>query len=257
MTQCNVVSWNVNSIRSRLSHLLDWLKIHRPDIVMLQEIKVTEENFPFQEIEDLGYNAAVWGQKTYNGVAILSKRPFDEVIKDFPNNPLPQARFIETVIEGRRYINLYAPNGGEIDSEKYHQKLAFYDCLTVHLQTYIKLQEDLIIGGDFNIAPEEIDVYDPKVFDHQTLFSFKEKEAFRKLIHMGLYDAYRGHHPDKGIYTWWDYRKGAWVKNHGCRIDHFLLSASMMDRLNEVHIDTSVRGKEKASDHAPIWMFFT
>jgi exodeoxyribonuclease III len=249
-----IATWNVNSVRARLPNVIDWLQDFSPDIVLLQETKCQEEQFPFDDIESLGYNVAVRGQKTYNGVAILSKMPFDEVIKELPGDDEDsEARYIEAVIDGVRVASVYVPNGSEIGSPKFAFKMRFYDRLYDHLKQLLKYEEQMVIGGDYNVAPEEIDTYDSKKAEGKLLFSIDERSALRKLFHLGLTDGYRAKHPKTGHYSWWNYRAGSWQKNHGFRIDHLLLSPQASDVLVTSDIDAKPRGNEKASDHTPVW----
>ncbi len=246
-------TWNINSIRTRLPLLLLWLKKTNPDIVLLQEIKAVDNQFPTQEFETLGYNIAFSGQKTYNGVAILSKFPIEDIVRGIPGFKDDQARYIEAVIKEVRVASVYVPNGMAVGSDKYHYKLDFLKHLYAHTQTLLTYDEAFILGGDFNIAPEEGDTYDPQEWHEKILCSTKEREGWRSLLYLGLTDALRALHPeDKELYTWWDYRGAAWQNNFGLRIDHFLLSPQAADRLKEAFVDRHARGVEKASDHAPV-----
>jgi exodeoxyribonuclease-3 len=255
-----VVTWNVNSIKSRLQHLLNYIDQTSPDIILLQELKCTEENFPFMEIEDKGYNIAVNGQKTYNGVAILSKFPLEDVQKGLPGNDLDeQARYIEAVISlngnAIRVASVYVPNGQSPESDKFPYKLGFLDALYQHSQTLLNYEEMLVIGGDYNIAPESQDVYAPKQLEGSCCFHKDERLRFRRFIANSLVDAYRVMHPNTlESYSWWDYRGGGWQRNQGLRIDHLLLSPEATDALIQTNIDTFTRAWERASDHAPVWI---
>lgn len=247
------VSWNINSIRVRLPLLLSWLKEKQPDIVLLQETKITDDLFPREEIETLHYNIALYGQKTYNGVAILSKFPIEDVTKGLPGFQDEQARYIEAVIKGIRIASLYVPNGMAVGSDKYAYKLDFLKHLYTHVQTLLTYDEALVLGGDFNIAPTDLDVYDPHAWHEKILCSTLERERFRSLLYLGLTDALRALHPhEKDLYTWWDYRQGAWQNNYGLRIDHMLLSPQAADRLQRACVKTKIRGLDKTSDHAPV-----
>lgn len=249
----NVVTWNINSIRVRLPSLLSWLKETGPDIVLLQETKATDDQFPREDIEDLHYNIATYGQKTYNGVAILSKFPIDDVTQGIPGFEDDQARYLEAVIKGIRVASVYVPNGMAVGSDKYAYKLDFLNHLYTHVQTLLNHEEAFLLGGDFNVAPQDEDVYDPQEWHEKILCSTPEREEFRSLIYLGLTDALRALHPqEKDLYTWWDYRGGAWQNNEGMRIDHFLLSPQATDHLTNAFVDKSVRSFEKASDHAPV-----
>lgn len=250
-------SWNVNSVNARLEHLLSMLNTYKPDIVCLQELKCLNEKFPKEQIEDLGYNLAIHGQKTYNGVAILSKFPIEEIITEFPNQPhLHESRYLETVIainkEIYRISSIYVPNGQEINSEKYKFKMIFLQNLLIHAKNLLKLDEKLILAGDYNIAPFDIDVYDPNALQNSICFSQDEKELMRQFFNIGLHDAYRLKHPDKKEFSWWDYRQGAFQKNQGMRIDHILLSSLAADDLTNIKINSDIRSKDKPSDHGPV-----
>lgn len=248
-----IATWNINSIRTRLPLLLSWLKEMAPDVVLLQETKATDDQFPCDEIENLHYNISHHGQKTYNGVAILSKFPIEDVIKGIPGFEDDKARYIEAVINGVRIASVYVPNGMAVGSDKYAYKLDFLRHLYAHVQTVLTYDEALVLGGDFNIAPSDLDVYDPQEWHEKILCSTPEREAFRSLLYLGLTDALRTLHPqEKEIYTWWDYRGGDWQNNFGLRIDHFLLSPQAADRLKDVSVDKKVRDAEKSSDHAPV-----
>jgi exodeoxyribonuclease-3 len=249
-----IVTWNVNSIRARLPNIIEWLEDNKPDVVLLQEIKCQEEAFPKESFEELGYNITIHGQKTFNGVAILSKFPIEDVIKGLPTFPEDdQARYIEGLTGNVRVASVYVPNGQSVGSEKFHYKLAFLNCLKNHLKTILSYEEKVIIGGDYNIAPEDQDIHDPEVWHEEILCSTSERKGFRSLLNLGYTDAIRIHHEGPGPFSWWDYRSGAWAKNDGLRIDHLLLSPQAVDALEITGIDRAPRGKEKASDHAPVW----
>ena len=248
-----IASWNVNSIRARLPLLLPWLKEKSPDIVLLQETKITDDSFPYEDIGDLHYNVAISGQKSYNGVAILSKFPIEDTTIGIPGFEDDQARYIEAVIKGIRVASVYVPNGMEVGSPKYDYKLTFLQHLYNHTRTLLTYDEALIMGGDFNIAPTDDDVYDPQEWHEKILCSTKEREALRTLMGLGLTDALRALFPtNTSLYTWWDYRARGWEANKGLRIDHFLLSPQAADHLRNGEIETSMRNATKASDHAPI-----
>lgn len=260
-----IVNWNINSIRMRISHLLEMLSKDGPDLVLLQETKCQDESFPELEINDLGYNICKYGQKTFNGVAILSKYKIEEV-----NNILPvqndgeidnQARYLEVVISegGRifRVISVYVPNGNEVGSEKYIYKLNFYKRLNAHLQSLLTEDEHLIVAGDFNVANLEIDVFDPKSFAGKICFEINERKAFRELLSLGLIDVQRFLNPDAKSFTWWDYRAGAFNYDKGLKIDYFLLNPRAMDLVKEYKTLREYRALEKPSDHAPIMLELT
>jgi exodeoxyribonuclease-3 len=255
-----IATWNVNSINSRLAQLLEWLVKVKPDLVLLQEIKCTNENFPRDAIEELGYNIVISGQKTFNGVAVLSLYKIGEHHTNFPGNPLPEhARFLEVILStskgAMRVISIYVPNGGSDvgDDYRYRVKLEFMEALRAHMKELLMLDEPVIIGGDLNVAPEEIDVHSTKSLEDDVLFTYEVRAQFRAFINLGYYDAYRMLNPNKAQqYTWWDYRNGSWYYNKGMRIDHLLLSPEACDRLKEVSIESDLRGAVKPSDHVPI-----
>lgn len=258
MTSLTLATWNVNSIRMRLPLLLDWLRRENPDIVLLQETKTTNDQFPREEIETLHYNIALCGQKTYNGVAILSKFPLEDISCGIPGFEDDQARYIEAVTHGIRVASVYVPNGMAVDSEKYKYKLDFLTHLYHHTQTLLTYDEAFVLGGDFNIAPTDRDVYDPQEWHEKILCSTPEREKLRTLLYLGLTDALRATHPhEKELYTWWDYRGGAWQNNCGLRIDHLLLSPQAADHLQNTLVDKKMRSLDKTSDHAPVGCVLT
>jgi len=254
-----IASWNVNSVKVRLPHLLRWLTDAAPDVVLLQELKCVDEQFPRLEVEDAGYNVAVRGQKTYNGVAILSKHPIEVDQTQLPGDgDDEQARYMEAFTAGLRVGCLYAPNGNPVMdegglSEKFAYKLRWMERLYDHARDLLKTEDAFVLGGDFNVIPEEGDVYDPAAFRADALFRPESRAALRKITYLGLTDAFRATTAELGRYTWWSYRAGAWTKDHGVRIDHLLLSPQAADRLIACDIDRTPRGWEKASDHTPIW----
>lgn len=222
-------------------------------MVLLQETKATDNQFPREEIETLNYNIALYGQKTYNGVAILSKFPIEDITTGIPGFEDVQARYIEVVVKGIRVASVYVPNGMAVDSEKYRYKLDFLHHLKAHVQTLLTYEEAFVLGGDFNVAPQDIDVYDPKEWHEKILCSAPEREGFRAIAYLGLTDALRALHPhEKDLYTWWDYRGGAWQNNEGLRIDHLLLSPQAADHLTDAFVDKEIRSADKSSDHAPV-----
>lgn len=250
-----IVTWNVNSIKSRLEHLQKYLGENSPDVVLLQELKCVDEAFPAMEIEDLGYNIAVHGQKTYNGVAILSKHPIEDVRRGLPGDDADeQARYIEAVIGEYRIVNIYVPNGQAPDSDKFQYKMRFYDRLRAHIAELLTYEEKLIIGADYNVAPADLDVYDPAKARGSVCFHPQEHRKFESLINLGLTDAFRALHPNEQKFSWWDYRAGSFQKNEGLRIDHLLLSPQAADKLLECDIDMQPRAWQKPSDHAPVWV---
>ena len=252
-----IATWNVNSVRQRLPHLLDYLKDVAPDALCLQEIKCLDEQFPRAEIEEAGYNVETHGQKGFNGVAILSKRPF-EVARGLPGDETDvQSRYIEAVIPTEkggvvRLACIYLPNGNPPDTEKYPYKLGFMSRLIAHARTLLAYEEPLVLAGDFNVIPEPRDAAHPEQWTGDALFLPRTREKFRELLALGLTDALRATTDASGLYTFWDYQAGAWQKNNGIRIDHLLLSPQASDRLRSVEIDKALRARDKASDHVPI-----
>lgn len=253
-----IYTWNVNSVRTRLEHVIQWLKETEPDVVLLQEIKVQTEAFPSLFLEDLGYNIAVYGQKSYNGVAILSKYPLEDVKKAFPGQENPdQARYLEAVTNGVRVASLYVPNGQEVGCEKFDYKLTFMKDLEAYMHTLLSFNEKTVIAGDYNIAPHDADVYDPKKFKNRILASPQERQAFWRLTNQGWVDAIQvygtAHNiPPEELYTWWDYRQGSWEQNRGIRIDHLLLSPQAADCLETIEVCRDIRALPRPSDHAPV-----
>jgi exodeoxyribonuclease-3 len=247
-----IATWNVNSIRVRLPQLLDWLAAQRPDVVCLQETKVPDEQFPVEALHAAGYHAACSGQKTYNGVAILSRRPLTHTTHNAPGLDGGQKRYLAATVGGVHVINLYVPNGEAVDSPKYDYKLAWLKALHRHIKNALKAHPRLVMVGDYNIAPEPRDVHNPKVWEGRVLYSEAERAAFRALLDAGLTDAFRQfEHPEKS-FSWWDYRMGAFKRNLGLRIDHILLSAALRPKLRSCTIDVEPRRAERPSDHAPV-----
>jgi len=256
MSGLRIATWNVNSVRQRIAHLMDYLREVKPDVLCLQEIKCTDEQFPRLEIEDLGYNVETHGQKGFNGVAILAKRAF-ETARGLPGDDADtQSRYIEAVIPAEtgvvRVASVYLPNGNPPDSEKYPYKLGFMDRLVRHSRRLLCHEEPLVLAGDFNVIPEPIDAARPEIWTGDALFLPATRAKYRELLALGLTDALRAATDAPGLFTFWDYQAGAWQKNNGIRIDHLLLSPQAADRLRSVEIDKGVRGKDKASDHTPI-----
>jgi len=253
-----IATWNVNSIRQRLEPLMAWLKDCSPDIVCLQETKCTDEAFPRFEFEALGYNVVTHGQKTFNGVALLSKLPFDETKSGLAGDDEDaHARFLEGVVTLKkgvlRIACLYLPNGNPVGSDKYPYKLSWMSRLLEYSKERLKAEEPLILAGDFNVIPKAEDVHNPAGWVEDALFRSTTRESFQSLLGLGLTDALRAVSDAPGQYTFWDYQAGAWQKNWGLRIDHLLLSPQASDRLIDVGIDSYVRGWEKPSDHVPVW----
>jgi exodeoxyribonuclease-3 len=252
-----IATWNVNSIKQRLDGVSDWLGQAAPDIVCLQETKCVDGAFPRDTFESLGYNVAIHGQKGFNGVAILSKLPFDEVTPGLPGGMGDdQARFIEAVFSLStgvlRVASIYLPNGNPPATEKYTYKLAWMDRLNAYATARLALEEPLVLAGDFNVIPAEPDVYDPPAWREDALFLPGTRAKFRALLNRGFIDAIRATSDASGLYTFWDYQAGAWQRNLGLRIDHLLLSPQAADRMISAGIERQVRGWEKPSDHVPV-----
>ncbi len=254
-----IATWNVNSIRQRLEHLETWLKECAPDIVCLQEIKCTNDAFPREPIEALGYNVAVHGQKTFNGVALLSKCPFDEVAPGLIGDDADvQARFLEALVSTNtgvlRVISLYLPNGNPPNTDKYTYKLNWMERLLRFSRDRLKLEEPMVLAGDYNVIPAPADARRPENWVNDALFLPQTRERFRALINLGLTDGLRTVSDAPDLFTFWDYQAGAFQKNDGIRIDHLLLSPQASDRLTGAGVDKHVRGWEKPSDHVPAWV---
>jgi len=248
-----IATWNINSIRMRLQRLQQWLQDKRPDVVCLQETKVVDEEFPAAPLQDLGYHCLFRGQKSYNGVAILSRTPAADVLRSLPDDePDAPCRFLAATVDSIRIVNIYAPNGGEVGSDKYAYKIEWYARLRKFFDASMDPGQEVLLCGDFNVAPEDRDVWDPEQWRGQILFSEPEKEALANLVAWGFRDALRQHHPEGGLYTWWDYRAGAFHRGWGLRIDHILLSEPLSRRCSAVEIDREARKGEKPSDHAPV-----
>jgi exodeoxyribonuclease-3 len=252
-----IASWNINGIKARLPVLLKWLEEAKPDVCCLQEIKSVDENFPAGPIEDLGYNVKTHGQKGFNGVAILSRQPFDEITPRLPGDDEDiQARYLEAVIPfGEtvvRVASLYLPNGNPVDTEKYPYKLGWMDRLTAHAKALLALEEPLVLFGDYNVIPQKEDAKNPKAWVNDALFLPETRNRFRQLLNLGFIDALRLFETGDDVYTFWDYQAGAWQRNNGIRIDHALLSCQAADHLTACRVDKHVRGWEKPSDHVPV-----
>ena len=253
-----VATWNVNSIRARLEPALAWLKQTAPDVVCLQEIKCQDEQFPREPFESLGYNCAVHGQKAYNGVAILSKYPLEDITPRLPGGEGDDhSRYLEAVVSGAkgvvRVASIYAPNGNPVESPKFDYKLAWLERLNRHAAKLLAAEEPVVLMGDYNIIPQDKDAHNPKAWLKDALFQPQSKAALRRIENLGYSDAFRTLHPEGGHYTFWDFF-GSWERDNGIRIDHILLSPQAADRLTACEIDRHVRGdSEKPSDHVPIW----
>ena len=252
-----VVTWNVNSVRSRLDRVVTWLKRHEPDVVCLQETKTVDETFPEEHFAALGYDLALFGQKTYNGVAILSRLKMTGIRKGLSGDgPEDQKRLIAAEINGVTVINVYVPNGSAVGSDKFAYKLAWLARLRDDLENFFDPQAPLVMCGDFNIAPEDRDVHDPQEWRGKVLFHSDEHAALSRLREWGLVDALRLHHAQEGLYTWWDYRAASFRRNRGLCIDHLLLTRPLAERCRDVTIDKEERAGEKPSDHAPVMATF-
>ncbi len=248
-----IATWNVNSAKARLPLITDWLRTASPDVVLFQEIKCETAAFPASAFEDLGYHVNAVGQKAYNGVAMLSKAPAEDVLTRLPGEPEDeQARYVEATVSGVRIASLYLPNGNPVPGEKFAYKLRWMDRLYHHARTLLAQEIPVVLGGDYNIIPEARDVYSPQAFAGDALFRPESKAKFRALLNLGLTEAYRALHDDDRAYTFWDYQAGSWPRDNGLRIDHFLLSPQAADRLAGCTIDRGPRGLEKASDHTPV-----
>ena len=247
-----IATWNVNSLNVRLPHVLEWLEEQRPDVLMLQETKLTDDRFPVEEIRGAGYHAVFSGQKTYNGVAILSRETPRDVLREFPPVADEQRRTIAATVGGVRVIDLYVVNGQEVGSEKYAYKLEWLRQVTEHLRTEVREHEHLVVAGDFNIAPEDRDVHDPEEWKDAILCSGPERDALGAITELGFTDTYRLFEQPERSFSWWDYRAAAFRRNRGLRIDLILASDGLAGRCNECRIDRDPRAKKRPSDHTPV-----
>ncbi|MCL8384189.1 MULTISPECIES: exodeoxyribonuclease III [Xanthobacter] len=257
-----IATWNVNSIRQRLDHAVRWLGETRPDVVCIQEIKCQTEAFPKEAFEALGYNVSVHGQKGFNGVALLSRLPLEDVTHGLAGDDGDeQARFIEAVVSVKggvvRVACIYLPNGNPPETEKYPYKLGFMERLSAFAADRLKLEEPLVLAGDFNVIPEPRDAADPAAWTGDALFLPRTRQAFRSLLNLGFTDALRATSDAGRLFTFWDYQAGAWQRDNGIRIDHLLLSPQAADRLIATGVDKHVRAWEKPSDHVPVWADFS
>ena len=251
-----IASWNVNSVKARLSAVIDWLGEAAPDVLALQELKCTAEAFPHAEIGAAGYSATVVGQRAYNGVALLSRIPPTDIREELPGDDGTdgQARYVEAVFDGVRVASIYLPNGNPVDTDKFAYKLAWMDRLRGHAKDLLSLEAPVVLCGDYNVIPEPGDCYDAEAWEGDALFRPESRRAFRAILHSGWADAFRTVHPGRpGAFTYWDYQAGRWPRGEGIRIDHLLLSPAALDRLEACDIDIGPRGRPKASDHTPIW----
>ncbi|MCP4936602.1 MAG: exodeoxyribonuclease III [bacterium] len=254
-----IATWNVNSIKARLPNVLQWLKQEKPDIACLQELKCVDDAFPRLEIEELGYNVTVHGQKTYNGVAILSKLPFDEVSNGLPGDESDeQARYVEASIStpqgALRIASIYLPNGNPVETPKYEYKLAWMDRLIAHTKTLLSYEESLVLAGDYNVIIGNEDCYNPEAWRGDALFRPETAERFQRLVNLGLTNSFKACNAQGNLYSFWDYQAGAWEKDNGILIDHLLLSPQAADKLHTSEIDKFTRDWERPSDHVPVWI---
>jgi exodeoxyribonuclease-3 len=252
-----IATWNINGVKARLETAVAWLKEASPDVCCLQEIKSQDEPFPRGGFEDLGYNVETHGQKGFNGVAILSRRPLEEVMRRLPGDEADeQARYIEAVVPGERVpvrvASIYLPNGNPVDSQKYPYKLAWMDRLIAHARELLAGEEPFVLAGDYNVIPTPVDAARPDAWKNDALFVPQTRHMFRQLLNLGLTDALRARDASDGIYTFWDYQAGAWQKNNGIRIDHHLLSPQAADLLTRCRVDKRVRAWQAPSDHVPV-----
>lgn len=246
-----IASWNVNSLKVRLPQVLDWLQAQRPDVLALQETKLTDDNFPASEIEALGYHVAFSGQKTYNGVALISREPLEDVVTDLPGLDDPQRRILAATIGGVRVLNLYVVNGQEVGSEKFAYKLDWLEKVTAYVREDLTHHSDYVVLGDFNIAPDDRDVHDPRGWHERILCSTPEREALRTLLELGFKDSFRLFEQPPDTFSWWDYRAAGFRRNLGLRIDLVLASDALAARCRASTIDVEPRRLERPSDHAP------
>ncbi|MBF0610449.1 MAG: exodeoxyribonuclease III [Magnetococcales bacterium] len=247
-----IATWNVNSLTVRLQQVVAWLNSNPVDVLCLQELKQTDEMFPKEVFQKLGYHAWWRGQKTYNGVAIISRLPGDEVVGELPHLEDPQRRFLAVTVQGVRVVCLYIPNGGELDSDKYAYKKQWLAALFQWLEGEYGRYPRLVVTGDYNIAPAALDVHKPAMWEATPIFSPEMQESFRQMLAMGFGDCFRTLHPQEVQYTWWDYRLGGFSRNQGLRIDHILASPAMLSGLASCVIDKIPRGWDRPSDHAPV-----
>jgi exodeoxyribonuclease-3 len=249
-----LATWNVNSLKVRLEQVLEWLEESQTDILALQETKLEDHAFPKEAFEEAGFEVAFRGQKTYNGVAWISRFPIEDCTDKFPGFEDAQKRILATTIQDTRVINFYIPNGQSVDSDKYQYKLAWLEAMLEFIREEQKRHSKIVIVGDFNIAPEDIDVHDPKQWEGSVLVSPDERLAFQKLLRQGFVDGLRLHHHQDNLYSWWDYRAAAFRRGMGLRIDHILLSGALVESCVASGIDTKPRTHSRPSDHTPVWV---
>ena len=251
-----ISTWNVNSIRARIDNIKKYLKLSSPDVLLLQEIKTEEKNYPYNELKEAGYISYVHGQKSYNGVSILSKKKLENINIELQGDKVRQSRFISTTIKIKNkevdLINIYVPNGNPVDTEKYFYKLDWLNLLVSLIERKIKVNNPIILCGDFNIIPEEIDAYEHEKYLNDALFRLEIRKKYRQLINLGMVDGFRFFNKKQSNYTFWDYMKGSWQKNNGLRIDHILVSNDLIDSIKKIEIKKSIRNQVKPSDHVPV-----
>jgi len=249
-----IATWNVNSIKVRLPHVLAWLESTKPDALCLQEIKCPTDDFPTLELKGLGYHAVVSGQKSYNGVALLTREPARDVTTGLPGDDSDtHARYIEATVGDVRVASIYLPNGNPVDTDKFPYKLAWMKRLAARARELLAGEMPVVLAGDYNVCPADADVYDPEAWRNDALCRPESRSAFRGLLHQGYTDAFRVFHTEPHRYSFWDYQAGRWMRDEGLRIDHLLLSPQATDRLTAADIDKAPRGRDKASDHTPVW----
>ncbi|MDP6219066.1 MAG: exodeoxyribonuclease III [Alphaproteobacteria bacterium] len=250
-----IASWNVNSAKARQDHILDYLKAGSADVLLIQETKTQDVNFPVDLYQDAGWNVVFHGQKSYNGVAIAARQPLTDVMSGLPGDAEDeQARYMEATIDGVRVATIYLPNGNPAPGPKFDYKLAWMERLNIRAEELLRDEIPVVLAGDFNVIPQDIDCYDPPGWEGDALTRAESRAAFNRLSLLGYTDALRACHPGKVLYSYWDYQAGAWQKDNGVRIDHLMLSPEAADRLVAAEVDKQIRGLEKPSDHTPVWV---
>jgi len=256
-----ISTWNVNSVRARIENIKKYIKSSSPDLLLLQEIKTEEKNYPFDDFKKLGYESYVHGQKSYNGVSILSKKKLKNINVNLTGDNVKQSRLISTEIKIKNkivsLINIYAPNGNPVDTDKYFYKISWLNLLINFLKKKTDNGNQIIITGDFNILPEDIDVHDPKKYANDALFRIEIRKKYREIINLGLIDVFRHFNKKEGNYTFWDYTQGSWQKDNGLRIDHMLISNSLIEFVKKIEIKKKIRSQIKPSDHVPLECTFS
>ncbi len=247
-----IATWNVNSLKVRLEHVKDWLATSRTDVLALQEIKQVTDDFPLEALAAVGYTGVASGQKTYNGVAFISRQPVADVVTDFPGFDDPQRRILAATYDDTRIVNLYVPNGSSLESDKYQYKLRWLAALRDFLADELTRHEKIVVLGDFNIAPHDRDVYDPEKWGEDVLCSPPERDALNAILELGFDDLFRRFAPDDRAFSWWDYRRFAFRRDAGLRIDLILTSQALTEAASDCHIDREPRGWERPSDHTPV-----